>query len=304
MLHFRCLLIISVFSPFIFYAQKNNLNKKGQRSGKWVTYLDSAKKIKSSEGRYRNGEPKGKFYYYTDEGVLERKETSRFSKLKTTTYYSNHTIRSKGNARIEILPDKIHYYYYGKWRYYDINGNLEKYCYYENGNLVQTAYLNKSIKTNDSLTNALNTLDQYFNRKNAALLDSISRSAFNILRRERLQMELYMIDTLSFKTVEKILENYSYPSKEVTGEATVIPYYILSFAPTGIREKYLPLLKAAADKGDLEWKSLAFYIDKLELAKGKKQIYGTQYYYKQNQIVYYPVVDAENLELRRKKVGL
>lgn len=296
---------VFLFCSLVLFSQKTNqLNKKGQRTGKWIVYLDSAKTIKSTEGRYRNGKPKGMFYYYTNEGVLERKEISRFSKLKTTTYYSNHTVRSKGQARIENLPDKVHYYYFGQWKYYDENGKLEKYCTYEKGNLVKTVYLNRSIKWNDSLIQVLHSMDAYFNKQNAPLLDSISRSAFNISRRERLQLELFMNDTLTYSMLAKIFSQYGYPSKSITNEACIIPFYLLSFAPLGIREKYLPLLNDAANKGDLEWKSLAFYIDKLELAKGGKQIYGTQYYYKANQVVYYPVKDPETLESRRKQIGL
>ncbi len=305
MFHKLVIIATFLFYSLILFSQKTNqFNNKGQRTGKWIVYLDSAKTIKSSEGKYRNGKPKGKFYYYTNEGVLERKEISRFSKLKTTTYYSDHTIRSKGQARIENLPDKIHYYYFGQWKYYDKNGKLEKYCTYEKGNLVKTRYLNRSIKWNDSLIQVLNAMDDYFNKHNAVLLDSISLSAFNINRRERLQLELYMNDTLSYGLLSTIFFRFGYPSKSITNEACIIPFYLLSFAPVGIREKYLYLLVDAANKGDLEWKSLAFYIDKLELAKGGKQIYGTQYYYKANQIVYYPVKDPETLESRRKQIGL
>ena len=40
-------------------AQKNKLDKQGQRTGKWTTYLDSAKTLKSFEGRFRKGNPVG-----------------------------------------------------------------------------------------------------------------------------------------------------------------------------------------------------------------------------------------------------
>lgn len=305
MFHKIVIIAALLFNSLVLFSQKTNqFNHNGQRTGKWIVYLDSAKTIKSIEGKYRKGKPKGTFFYYTNEGVLERKEISRFSKLKTTTYYSDQTIRSKGQARIENLPDKIHYYYFGQWKYYDKNGKLEKYCSYEKGNLVKTVYADRSIKWNDSLIQVLNAMDAYFNKHNAVLLDSISLSAFNISRRERLQLELYMSDTLTYGKLSTIFSRFGYPSKSIAHETCIIPFYLLSFAPVGIREKYLYLLVDAANKGDLEWKSLAFYIDKLELAKGGKQIYGTQYYYKANQMVYYPVKDPETLESRRKQIGL
>ena len=56
------------------FAQKlNRLNKHGHRTGKWITYIDDAKKIKSFEGKFRNGITSGKCYFYSnDVRFLER----------------------------------------------------------------------------------------------------------------------------------------------------------------------------------------------------------------------------------------
>lgn len=288
----------------VFSQTFNRLNKKGERTGKWLVYLDSAKTKKSYEGRFRNGRSVGTFYYYTTDGILERKEINRFKKLKTTFYYPDGTRRQTGKARIKNEPDKIHYFFYGRWKYYDEKGKLLKYRYYSKGNLVKTVYLDKNNKTNDSLINALNALDKHFAENNRELLDSISLSAYDPLRRERLQLELYMTDTLTFHQLDVILLRYNYPSGEKVKEAVVIPFYILSFAPLGIREKYLESLKKAADNRDISWKSLAFYIDKIKIAKGQKQVYGTQYYFRNKELVYYPCEDPENLGKRRESVGL
>lgn len=289
------------------YSQKkiNRYNKHGQRTGKWITYNDSAKLSKSIEGRYRNGNSKGTFYFYTLGGILERKEVTRFKILKTSLYYADGKVQFKGKARIDNEIDKIHYYFFGKWTYYDTTGQILKYVYYEKGKQVKTVYKDKTNKTNDSLTNALVWLDTTFQTHNAQLLDSISMAGFNVKKRERLQGELYMTDTTSYHTLEVLLARYGYPSKNQVHEQSVVPFYILSFAPGGIRERYLPLLVKAADKGDIEWKSLAYYIDKLKVAKGEKQVYGTQYYlgpkFKQ---IYYPVEDPDKLAVRRAAVGL
>jgi len=305
---FLILVFLFSFCHSGFSQKLNRVNKHGERTGKWITYNDSAKTKKSIEGKYRKGNPKGTFYFYTMDGVLERKEKTRFKVLKTTLYYPNQIIRFKGQARIDNEVDRIHYYFFGKWKYFDENGNFLKYCYYEKGKLIRTVYADKNNKTNDSLIHALVLLDTTFQVNNADLLDSISRAGFNIQKRERLQFELYMTDTTTFHNLELILTRYGYPSKERVHESSIIPFYILSHAPTGIRERYLPLLITAADKGDIEWKSLAYYIDKIKVAKGEKQVYATQYYRKSNpnkfEIIYYPVEDPEGLRERRVRVGL
>ena len=47
--------ILLVFSNTIYSQKLNRLNKKGHRTGKWITYIDDAKKLKSFEGHFKNG---------------------------------------------------------------------------------------------------------------------------------------------------------------------------------------------------------------------------------------------------------
>ncbi|MES2515003.1 MAG: hypothetical protein V4580_12705, partial [Bacteroidota bacterium] len=89
------------------------MNKRGHRKGAWITYIDSGKTVKSFEGNFRNGKPVGKSYFYNNNGILDRTEIARFKKLKTAFYYPNGLVRIEGKARLENLPDKIHYYFYG-----------------------------------------------------------------------------------------------------------------------------------------------------------------------------------------------
>ncbi len=297
--------ILSFFSFRLFPQHLNRYNKKGERIGKWVTFSDSAKKLKLFEGKYRKGTAVGTCLYYSLDGVLEKKEIKKFRKLKTTIYYSDGHIRNSGKARIENLSDKIHYYFYGKWKYYDENGNLVKYLYYQKGEIIKTEYVNKNNKTNDSLIFALSKIETDFNKNNIELLDSIKISLFNPARCERLKLKLFKSDSSSFRKTERILNTYGYPAKDVVQESSNIPFYIMSYAPLILREKYLELFKAASGIGSLSPSALAFYIDKIKVAKGEKQIYSTQFYFDKNKnTVYYPCIDPENLNARREAVGL
>jgi hypothetical protein len=305
MIRFRLITLFLFLTALLFSQKINKNNKHGKRVGKWVVYLDSAKKIKSFEGRFRNGRPVGKALYYTIDGVLERREITRFGKLRTTLYYANGIKSMKGEARIDDLPDRIHYYFYGRWKFYDEEGKLIRYSFYEKGRLVWTVYIDKHVRSNDSLINILVTLEKQFNIKNGLLLDSMTRDYHNIASRERFQRKIYRSDTLTFHKLDVFLVRYGYPSKKEFGEASLIPFYILSNAPVAVKEKYLNILTEAANHGDLEWKTLAFYIDKMRVAQGNKQVYGTQYYITTgHEVVYYPSEDPENLTKRRRDVGL
>ena len=86
------LFLFFLLSHQIYGQRINRLNKKGERTGKWSTYIDDEKKLKSFEGRFRNGISAGKCYFYNNDGVLDRREINRFNKMKTTFYYPNGTV--------------------------------------------------------------------------------------------------------------------------------------------------------------------------------------------------------------------
>ncbi len=287
-------------------AQKiNRLNRNGERTGKWITYLDDEKKIKSFEGKFRNGITSGKCYFYNNDGVLNRKEINRFRKIKTTFYYPNGKVKLKGNARLENLPEKVHYYFYGKWKAYNDSGKLVKYYFYDQGKLLKTVYLDKTIKTNDSLIEALNLVDKGFAEHNKTLTDSINAHLIDKNTRLVFENQLRYQDSLSFNSLTQIIDIYGYPSKEMAGESASIPFYILSFAPLMIKEKYMNEFILAADRGNISWRSLAYFIDKVKVARGEKQVYGTSGTYdKDYNYTMYPVIDPENLNKRRAGVGL
>lgn len=300
---FCCLWICAL--PALLLAQApNRLDRKGRKTGHWITYADSAKTLKLFEGRFRKDKPKGTAYFYTNKGVLDRIEKNRFRKLKTTFYYPNGTVRMAGNARLENLPDRIHYYYYGQWKAYDDSGRLEKYYYYTKGELTKTEYIGPHSSVNDSLILALTGIDLEFTAHNIALTDSINAYLKHPGKYKAFKQELAHKDSLSFAKIDHILDVYGYPGKAIAGDAAPIPFYILGFAPTALKEKHLGKLTVAATRDDISLKSLAFFIDKLRLAKGEKQLYGTQFYLKKDEYVRYPVEDEEHLENRRASMGL
>ncbi len=293
-----------VFSFFGFSQPTNKYNKYGERTGKWVTYIDDAKKIKSMQGRYRNGKSVGKNYYYS-EGILERKEICRFKKMKTTFYYPSGNIKRKGNARIDNTKTEIHYYFYGTWKSYKETGELEKISIFEKGKLMRSKYYDKSILLNDSLMIAIDEIDKEFTAHNRQLTDSIKKYASNLERQKTHQTKLRLADSISFSKIELIFKRFDYPSQKTVGEFVDIPFYIISYAPIYIKERCSSVFAAAATKGDISLKSYALFIDKLKIAKGEKQIYGTQYYYDKNyKSILYPCENIENINKLRESVGL
>lgn len=305
-LQFIIFFILLCYSDLFVAQSMNQFNNKGKRTGKWVIYLDDSNSVKSFEGKFRNGISVGASYYYTNEGVLEKKDVKKFRKLKTTFYHPNGKVRLKGNARLENLPDRIHYYFYGQWKVYDETGVLIKSNYYTKGELIRTVYLDKNIKTNDSLINILTQIDKEFTLHNNSLVDSANNNRKNKTKYLEFRNQLHLKDSLTFNEIEKIFRIYGYPPASIVGEASVIPFYLLGFAPISVREKNLEILKTAADNKVISWKSLAMFIDKIKVAKKEKQIYRTQFWYdkKTEKEIYFETEDLEHLNERRLKVGL
>lgn len=202
----------------------NRLNKNKQRTGKWITYADKENKIKTFEGRFRDVMAVGKAYYYTLQGVLYKKEIARFKKLKTTTYYPNGVVKSKGQAKIENLPDRIHYYYYGKWNNYNEQGELVKYDYYNKGVYVRSVYVDKNNKMNDSLMFALNHLETEFNTHRNQWRDSISKHSNDPAKKNLYKQKYDQADSITFSQIDKILCTYGYPSSEQVGDSYLTPF--------------------------------------------------------------------------------
>jgi hypothetical protein len=144
-----------------------------------------------------------------------------------------------------------------------------------------------------------------WNLHNRQLTDSIKKHTTNLELQKIHQANLKIADSLSFNQIETIFQKFGYPSQETVGQVVDVPFYIMSYAPIYIKERCSSLFAAAATKGDISLKSYALFIDKLKIAKGEKQIYGTQYYYdKSYKSILYPCENMENINKLRESVGL
>ena len=70
--------------------------------------------------------------------------------------------------------------------------------------------------------------------------------------------------------------------------------------------KYLPLIEEACDYRECSPEIFAYLVDKINVAKKKKQIFGTQLYYSESEGKFkpFPISNVKKINLRRKKYGL
>ncbi len=114
------------------------------------------------------------------------------------------------------------------------------------------------------------------------------------------------VDSLNMLRLEEIIAVHGYPGKDLVGANTArAGFFIIQHADLKYQEKYLPLLKKAADNGDIRKSTLALLIDRVRMRNGETQLYGTQIK-KNEEGEYYvhDIEDPENIDKLRAEVGL
>ena len=107
------------------------------------------------------------------------------------------------------------------------------------------------------------------------------------------------------KRVIQIIKNMGWPIYSqvgsISGDAV---FYVLQHDRTKHMEKYIPLLKVAAMKGEASKENYAMMFDRIQLNNGNKQSYGTQLTFLGSKMVFFPVDDPENINKRRAEMDL
>ena len=114
------------------------------------------------------------------------------------------------------------------------------------------------------------------------------------------------IDKENQKKINLILDNYGWIKKSKIGtKASEAFFYTIQHSDIELMEKWYPEFKQLADTDEANKRHCAMMEDRLLMWKGKKQIYGTQYQVDKNgESKLWEVEDPENLEERRKSIGL
>jgi hypothetical protein len=119
-------------------------------------------------------------------------------------------------------------------------------------------------------------------------------------------------DSSNMLRIVKIIQQYGYPGKSLVGVPTnETAFYVIQHSR--LIKQYLPLVKQAADKGELPFRLYAMMLDRQLMFEGKEQLYGTQasgYAAKdpttgkeQQKFFIWPIKDAAGVNQRRRQAG-
>ena len=138
------------------------------------------------------------------------------------------------------------------------------------------------------------------------VMPTIKSYGYQSQEMDSLNRAIMLFDSVSLVKVRRIIDQYGWLGKSEGGESANRALYLsIQHAPdSAIREKYFPLLKESVEKGESDLSAMATMYDRMLIQKGQKQYYGTQSRMVNGQQELFPVEDPEELNKRRKKVGL
>jgi hypothetical protein len=122
-------------------------DRLGRRQGASRTYYDDAHTQLLTRGRYRHGQPVGRWRYYALAGELQRQERYRrhgFSNI--AYYYPSGQVARRGRARVVDEPKGPHFFWFGEWQCFSPAGTLDSVQLYHLGKHVSSNYLTEKRK--------------------------------------------------------------------------------------------------------------------------------------------------------------
>jgi hypothetical protein len=114
-------------------------------------------------------------------------------------------------------------------------------------------------------------------------------------------------DSSNLAVVKAILDKYGWLGADVVGvKGNQTLFLVIQHSNLATQENYLPMMREAVKNGKAQRSSLALLEDRVALAQGKKQMYGSQIAQDPVTHAYYvrPLEDPDNVDKRRAEVGL
>jgi len=113
------------------------------------------------------------------------------------------------------------------------------------------------------------------------------------------------LDARNVKIITRVLDNHGWLSREDVGEVGARAINaVMIHAPRGVKIKYYLVMIDALRNGKTDPQSVALFEDKLNLALGRRQHYGSQVITYEGKSTLWPVTDIAGLEARRREIRL
>ena len=115
------------------------------------------------------------------------------------------------------------------------------------------------------------------------------------------------IDAQNTSWLEEVIKKHGLPGNSLVGQdgANAV-FLIIQHSPDfDFQKRCLALMELAVNEGEMNAIHLAYLTDRVRLAEGRQQVYGTQGWHDADKgIMPAPIEDEEHVDERRKSIGL
>ncbi|MYM75774.1 hypothetical protein GTP56_26785 [Duganella sp. FT134W] len=110
------------------------------------------------------------------------------------------------------------------------------------------------------------------------------------------------IDVANTRRLVEIIGAFGWPGLRFAGAASQTAFLVLQHADNDTQRKYLPLLRDAVKRSDARGDELAMLEDRVRIADGRPQLYGSQL--GGTPLQFEPIEDEAHVDERRRAIGL
>jgi hypothetical protein len=172
---------------------------------------------------------------------------------------------------------------------------------------LQAAVAQAEAKQNQSLKQELTSIlesDQSLRRQIAPTQQKYGPKSPEM---DSLWKQMQRADARNLPRVTAIIDQYGWPGKSLVGRSgSLAAFLVIQHSNLPTMQKYLPLMRAAAAKGETDKQNLALLEDRVLTFQNKPQLYGSQLHTNQTtgKMEFLPIADEAHVDERRASMGL
>jgi len=169
-----------------------------------------------------------------------------------------------------------------------------------------TSFSIDETKVNQPLARQLDSIYQLDQSVRIAYMQALKDSTSATVADSLLKV-MRQTDAQNLIKVETIIKQHGWLSPQKVGiTAAQGLFLVIQHADLKTQERFLPMIRKAEKKGDILSSNLAILEDRIDMRNGKKQTYGSQGITdaKTGKKYIYPIIDVDNLDQRRKAMGM
>lgn len=128
-----------------------------------------------------------------------------------------------------------------------------------------------------------------------------------VMKNPSFSRRMVAMDQRHTKIEKQIVRRFGWPTFSLVGKHAAHSFWLLvqhADLDHVFQKKCLKLIIEAAKKNQAFLTDVAYLTDRVRIAEGEKQLFGTQFTVKNNALVLKPIANRRTINTRRKKHGL